>query len=235
MQYIVDICLLFAWVVLPLVMTVGLVNPALLRDRKTGKTSTRKEMLIGGVTGIVLLSAFGLFFNVDKKDTEPNPPATPAAIAEQDPKPAQKLIPNLNIALDDWVAKMNTELKESKLPALDISTDKKKCEEWCSDLYSSGQRMGYVVTHRDNRIHEIMAMGSGNGTAMSGLDLMLGFAALTKILSPKEAVEARGEKLMKILGAAVNDKKDNMTSIDGIRYRMVKIDGMGIMMSASKP
>ncbi|MDO8769566.1 MAG: hypothetical protein Q7K57_12850 [Burkholderiaceae bacterium] len=143
-----------------------------------------------------------------------------------------KLKPNLNVALDDWVAKMNVELKSSKLPALAISTDMHNCTDWCSDMYKSSQHMGYLVTHQDNRINEIVAIGSGDGTAMSGVDMTLGYAALTQVLSPKEVTETRGKKLFKIIGGAMDGKENNTMVIDGIRYRMVQVDGMGLMMSA---
>lgn len=161
------------------------------------------------------------------------PVGVSVAEAASVPPPSAPL-PNLNIDLDQWVADMNRDLKASKLPTLLADAEKKACKIWCTTLYYTGKHIGYLVAHRDNKINDIIAFGSGDGTDLSGVEMMLGYAVLMKVLSPSEQTAVRGKKITALIRDSLHGKNPSTSTVGGVRYSMTKLEGAGVLMTASK-
>jgi hypothetical protein len=143
--------------------------------------------------------------------------------------------PKLNIPLDPWVQQMNTALKSMKMKPLSTSTEPATCDVWCTRSYESGEFISYLVSYRDDKIHEVMSLASGDGSVKSGADILFGSIIMANVLSPKAKNDKVSEVVMKLIGDAFDGKKVKPVVMDGISYSASHIDSMGLFISASKP
>jgi hypothetical protein len=216
----------------------GLFKPEWLTDKKRGVTPSRKQ-IGAGIFGMLVLFGVGVAMipgaqkpaKADVAADVAKPKAEEVAVADVPEPTAEK--PKLDIALSDWIQRMNKQLKEVDSPALTVSTDQGKCDVWCASTYESGKSVAWSVTHRDGRINEIFMMAAGDGTVQSSAQIMMGLFSMTHALTTGLTKQEISKKTMTLLNEALESGKSERT-IGAVRYSASKIDGMGLFITASK-
>ncbi len=94
------------------------------------------------------------------------------------------------------------------------------------------------VDNSDGKVIEVMLKGSGDGTAKSGANILIGITALISTVDPSLQPEKRGQ-ILKDLGLFGDKKKDIMdlddkTEMNGIKYFVSSSKNMGLMVGASR-
>jgi hypothetical protein len=213
---------------------------------REAKLETGKTVKIG--CGIIL-SVFALFFVVGTCSTGgKSAPDTPKydsitgreAEKGQDKKvvPADVGSPKLNIGLKFFLDKMNAGLKKTGSPRIVADPDNSKgdidCGEWCVSNYSIGKDAAFVVWHKNDRVNEIMSIVSGDGTANGAIHSIYYQWLVVNILSPGFEREQITGRLMGMFEEISSGRDNSEMALGGVTYKMHKLPGIGITLTATK-
>lgn len=201
---------------------------------------------IGCVVFLVLAVALGSWLaNGDKSEetksaassppaTTQDSPATPVAPPTQE-QPSVAAKPQAPEAVFDltpkqFVANYNNALKgidtkqRAKITKTSGDSVQLEMSKYCGALLSTAQ---------GGKISSVMFIGAGDGSALSGADIMLGIAFTIAGVRPEWPAARRGKIINRFMGKNGEIPNQASTTMDGVKFDFSFTQGVGIFFTAS--